>query len=143
MSKIYVASSWRNPHYPPVVEALRKDGHEVYDFKNPVPNTGFRWEQCAVGDVYDIPNYFKALKTERAKEGFASDKAALDWCDVLVLALPCGRSAHLEAGYAVGCGKKVYALLHEDKFEPDLMYLMCEAITTDLEVIRSHLKIQQ
>ena len=35
MAKIYVASSWRNPFYPDVVETLRKAGHDVYDFRNP------------------------------------------------------------------------------------------------------------
>ncbi|MCQ2145827.1 MAG: hypothetical protein MJY72_08790 [Bacteroidales bacterium] len=33
--KIYVASSWRNPHYPAVVAALRDAGFDVYDFRNP------------------------------------------------------------------------------------------------------------
>lgn len=35
MAKIYVASSWRNQHYPEVVRRLREAGHEVYDFRNP------------------------------------------------------------------------------------------------------------
>ena len=44
MPKIYVASSWRNPYQPEVVAALRKAGHEVYDFRNPKDNPGgFHW----------------------------------------------------------------------------------------------------
>ena len=35
MARIYVASSWRNPYYPDVVEALWASGHEVYDFRGP------------------------------------------------------------------------------------------------------------
>ena len=35
MSRIYVASSWRNKYQPEVVAALRKAGHGVYDFRNP------------------------------------------------------------------------------------------------------------
>ena len=35
MARIYVASSWRNKYQPEVVAALRKAGHEVYDFRNP------------------------------------------------------------------------------------------------------------
>ena len=38
MPKIYVASSWRNPYQPEVVAALKKAGHEVYDFRNPKDN---------------------------------------------------------------------------------------------------------
>ena len=33
--KLYIASSWRNAHYPAVVEALRGAGFDVYDFRNP------------------------------------------------------------------------------------------------------------
>ena len=36
---IYVASSWRNAMQPAIVAALRRWGHEVYDFKNPAPNS--------------------------------------------------------------------------------------------------------
>lgn len=35
MTRIYVASSWRNKYQPEVVAALRKAGHKVYDFRNP------------------------------------------------------------------------------------------------------------
>ena len=40
MARIYVASSWRNKYQPEVVTALRKAGHEVYDFRNPKDNPG-------------------------------------------------------------------------------------------------------
>ena len=44
MAKIYVASSWRNTYYPKVVDALRKAGHQVYDFRNlPHGGNGFHW----------------------------------------------------------------------------------------------------
>lgn len=35
MASIYVASSWRNPYYPEVVNRLKAEGHDVYDFRNP------------------------------------------------------------------------------------------------------------
>lgn len=41
---IYVASSWRNLLQPGIVVALRRCGHDVYDFRNPAPgNKGFAW----------------------------------------------------------------------------------------------------
>ena len=44
--RIYVASSWRNAQQPEIVEALRFEGYEVYDFRNPAPgNTGFAWSE--------------------------------------------------------------------------------------------------
>ena len=48
MRHIYVASSWRNHVQPMIVEALRGDGHEVYDFRNPPDAAGFGWGQLNI-----------------------------------------------------------------------------------------------
>jgi hypothetical protein len=123
--KIYVASSWRNLMQQGVVHTLRADGHEVYDFKNPEQgDNGFRWS--------DVEPDWKNASAERfrdmlahpiAVKGFDKDMDALKACDACVLVNPCGRSAHLEAGYAVGAGKPLYILLQEGD-EPELMYRM-------------------
>lgn len=48
--KIYVASSWRNAYQPQVVDALRKEGNEVYDFRNPAEgDNGFLVSTFALG----------------------------------------------------------------------------------------------
>jgi hypothetical protein len=126
--KIYVASSWRTETQPIVVKHLRSVGHEVYDFRNPKPgNHGFSWKQA--GDVSGPYNFLETLESEIANEGFALDKAALDWADGCLLLLPSGRSAHLEAGYAIGRGKRVAILLSNDKFEPELMYKLAGLVT--------------
>lgn len=134
--KIYVASSWRNELQPSVVSHLRKLGHEVYDFRNPAPgNNGFAWSAIDRAWLKWTPETFAvALRTHPvAAEGFRFDKAALDWCDTCVLVLPCGRSAHLELGYAAGAGKQSFVLLSPDKFEPELMYLLNTALVTSVE----------
>lgn len=146
--RIYLASSWRNPNQPEVLAALRAAGHEVYDFRNPAPGkNGFSWRDCgsqaALDHAKTIPSYLEAIESDRAAEGFSFDKAALDWCDTCVLALPCGRSAHLELGYACGQGKDTYVLLHEDKFEPELMYLLNTNICTDVEEIIDFMAARQ
>jgi hypothetical protein len=41
--------------------------------------------------------------------------------------MPCGRSAHLEAGYFVGAGKPLYIVIY-DPCEPELMYKMATQI---------------
>ncbi len=138
--RIYLASSWRNPDQPTVLAALREAGHEVYDFRNPAPGkNGFSWRDCGAQAALDhaktIHSYMEAIRSDRAAEGFSFDKAALDWCDTCVLLLPCGRSAHLELGYAAGQGKDTYVLLHEDKFEPELMYLLNTDICTDVHEV--------
>lgn len=136
MRKIYVASSWRNPGQPAVVQALREAGHEVYDFRHPAPgNEGFAWSEIDPDWMDWTPERFAELLATHpvAANGFSFDKGGLDWCDTCVLVLPCGRSAHLELGYAAGQGKETYVLLHEDKFEPELMYLLNTACVTSLD----------
>jgi hypothetical protein len=133
--KIYVASSWRNLTQPDVVAALRAAGHEVFDFKNPAPgNSGFGWKQLGLGDAKEwTPHLFReALRHPVAQTGFNLDMSALRDCDACVLVLPCGRSAHLELGWATGADKRTYVLTAETLDEPELMYLMCDGICAEL-----------
>lgn len=132
---IYLASSWRNKRYPEVLAALRAAGHEVYDFRNPAPgNTGFSWSQIdpdysewTEWDIIEALNDHPA-----ARRGFELDMNALDACDACVLLMPCGRSAHLELGYAVGMGKRTMVLLERGIQEADLMWKMADWIEADL-----------
>jgi hypothetical protein len=133
--KVYVASSWRNDHQPLVVEMLRQLGHEVYDFRNPRPgDIGFAWSEIDPDWLGWSPRAFRDLLDHPiAQGGFKSDFDAMKWADTFVLMLPCGRSAHLEAGWAIGAGKPTCLVLHEDKFEPELMYLMADRVAVDLD----------
>ena len=131
MAKIYLASSWRCKDQPRVVDVLRDAGHEIYDFRNPAPGkAGFAWGDVDSAWLHWTPRSFISHLTTSpvAADGFKYDKDALDWCDTLVLLLPSGRSAHLEAGYACGQDKKVVVYLHPDQFEPELMYLLASDI---------------
>ncbi len=105
--KIYVASSWRNIYQPEVVKLCRAAGHEVYDFRNPGPDdNGFGWSEIdKEWKSWDYERYRKLLGHKRAEQGFALDMGALRWCDACVLIYPCGKSAHLEMGWACGAGK--------------------------------------
>jgi hypothetical protein len=135
--KIYVASSWRNPDQPLVVGVLRRQGHQVYDFRQPhlgpgKRSKGFHWSEIDPDWQSWTPAQFRrALQHPTAVDGFSSDMVGLDWCDACVLAMPCGRSAHLELGYARGAGKFTIILLA--KSEPELMYGMVDSICTTPE----------
>lgn len=136
MAKIYVASSWRNPFQQQVVEYLRNSGNEVYDFRNPEPgNTGFAWSAIDPDWLKWTPERFRdALAHPIAQEGYGFDFRAMEWADQCVLVLPCGRSAHLEAGWFTGKGKPLTIFTPEDT-EPELMYLLAgthDAIKTSL-----------
>ena len=126
--KVYVASSWRNPQQPDVVAGLRAEGFAVYDFRNPHPgDQGFHWSEIDPRwQEWDVDGFIFGLEHAIACDGFRKDMSALKWCDVCVLLLPCGRSAHLEAGWAAGAGKRLVVML--EKIEPELMYKMAEQI---------------
>ncbi|MEO5915580.1 MAG: hypothetical protein ABIS50_15205 [Luteolibacter sp.] len=132
--KIYVASSWRNPHQAAVVAALQAAGHMVYDFKNPRPgNVGFSWSEIDPNWLqWTAAEYVAALDHPIAKGGFASDMNAMKWADTFLLVLPCGRSAHLELGWACGQGKQTLVLTRDGE-EPELMAKMCDHICTSLQ----------
>ncbi len=122
--KLYLASSWRNLHQPQVLGQLRDAGHEVYDFRNPAPgNTGFGWTQVdpLLKEDLTVERLRRALGHEVAQAGFDLDFDAMKWADACVLLLPCGMSAHLEAGWFAGAGKPVVVLAPEIR-EPELMY---------------------
>jgi hypothetical protein len=129
--KIYVASSWRNDIQPLVVRTLRMLGHETYDFKNPFGQTGFTWSAIdPEWKNWTTADYRKALYHPIACAGFQSDFDAMKWADACVMVLPCGRSAHTEAGWMKGAGKNVY-VYSPTKQEPELMYKIYDAIIED------------
>lgn len=128
MARIYLASSWRNERQPEIVNLLRDAGHLVYDFKNPPNGTGFAWSQVAEkGEIKTYEQYMAALAHPIAAAGYLSDFRAMEWADTCVLLLPCGRSAHLEAGWFAGRGKRLL-ILTQDGEEPELMALMANGI---------------
>jgi hypothetical protein len=123
---VYVASSWKNTIQPIIVQFLRDRGYEVYDFRHPEPgNDGFSWS--AVDENWrgwTPAEYRIGLRHSAAAFGFA----------LCVLVLPSGRSAHIEAGYFVGAGKKLFILLEQNgQITPELMYLMANDICIDMK----------
>jgi hypothetical protein len=139
--QIYVASSWRNARQPNVVSALRAVGHDVYDFRNPRPgDVGFAWTQIDPDWRLWTPEKFRAaLSHPVAADGFRTDYDAMKWATACVLVMPCGRSAHLEAGYFVGARKPLVILLSDG--EPELMYALATAVCTTVEEVRDALSI--
>ena len=133
--KIYVASSWRNHLQAGVVAALREMGHTVYDFRHPPQGAGFGWKQIDKDWQSWTPSrWLEALAHPLAVAGFKSDMDALKWADACVLVMPCGKSAHLEFGYAVGAGKKT-VYFQMEKAEPELMAKMADHIVTDFDAL--------
>lgn len=132
MKKIYVASSWRNYRQPHIVQGLRIRGFEAYDFR--CPESHFRWEAIDSGwRQWTHRQFVFALMTDkRAQFGFDQDMKALREADAVVLVLPCGRSSHLELGWAIGQEKPCFILLPEhERIEAELMYKMTNVLINE------------
>lgn len=129
---VYVASSWRNPLQQGIVHTLRAAGIDCYDFRNPAPGeSGFAWSDIDPDWLtWSAEAYVKALQDPIAEHGFRRDFDAMEKADTFVLVLPCGRSAHLELGWAVGAGKRT-CILTADGEEPELMAKMVDHIATN------------
>jgi len=133
--KVYVASSWRNDYQQDVVCKLRKAGYEVYDFKHPAEgNVGLHWSEIDKNwQNWTTDQYRTALGHDYAQFGFNRDLDAMKDADACVLVLPCGKSAHLEAGWMKGAGKKVIAYIPPFcRMEPELMYKLLDGVASDI-----------
>ena len=139
--KLYTASSWRNTYYPEVVRQLRDNGFEVYDFRNPPSgDPGFKWHLVGEDWLDWSPEQYRdMLSHPLAERQFKNDMEAIRSCDTCVLVLPCGRSAHTEAGWFAGAGKPVVAYIPE-KVEPELMYKLFSAVCCSLDEVVDNLK---
>lgn len=127
--RLYVASSWKNKFYPDMVERLRAAGFYVLDWRNPPPPlTGFSWSEIdPTWRAWDAEGYRDGLEHPRAQQGFQSDLGMMEQADACVCLLPCGRSAHLEAGWFIGKGTPVIFFWPEPQ-EAELMVLLAPRI---------------
>lgn len=138
---IYVASSWRNGYQPLVVKCLRAEGLNVYDFKNPrLGDRGFSWDEIDPHfRNWTTRDFVTGLQNPLAESGFQSDFSAMQISNACLLVLPCGRSAHLEAGWFIGQGRTV-VIYQPIKQEPELMYKMASLVSDDMDYITDFLK---
>ena len=74
-----------------------------------------------------------------AERQFKADLDALEWADACVLVLPCCRSAHTEAGWMAGRGKKVVVYIPKME-EPELMYKLFDKVVGSLDDLIESLK---
>ena len=137
--KVYIASSWRNEFYPTVLETIRADGYEVYDFRDSAG--AFHWSAVDPNWQNWTPEeYLHGLSHPFARDGFRRDMGALQTCDACVYVMPCGVSASMEMGWACGAGKPTVAYVPGVR-EPDLMISMANLVTTSLREVQSFLAV--
>lgn len=138
--KIYLASSWKNAaQIKDLALYLRECGHEVDAFCD--TSTGryvFSFDKLP---KIENMNPMTVLEQEPVQKAFAEDKGWIDGADAVVMILPCGKSAHLEAGYAKGSGKKL--VVYQESFptgEFDVMYGFADLVTDDWYKVVDFLK---
>jgi len=83
--------------------------------------------------------YREQLHHPLAERQFRNDIEAMTTCDACVLVLPCGRSAHTEAGWFAGQGKKVVAYI-PTRQEPELMYKLFSAVACSIDELTDALR---
>ena len=146
MKEIYLATSYRNLNQSVVVDWLRDLGYRVYDFKKAHHGADFRYDRYYPDwQDWSSSRFIDSLNDPVLLPFFKRDRDAIDRADGLVLLLPSGRSAHLEAGYAAGQGKPTFIYLLDYDDEPELMYGLVTAVcdnSDDLsQALRQHLPL--
>lgn len=130
--KIYLASSWKNKSMVRLLAYfLKRAGHEVDDFTDSSKGRYvFHYSEIGPRDKLDAITFLKDTRSQRA---FQEDKKWLDWAECCILLLPAGRSAHLEAGYMKGQGKKLFILGDFPRGEFDVMYGFADGLYRRLD----------
>ncbi len=134
--RVYVASSWRCMRIDHVLQAVRAAGGQPFDFRNN-PNTLLPWRELGAWTFEKASEVEDALADMRTRATFAWDMDGLKSADATLLVMPSGRSAHAELGYAVGAGQRTAVLL-ADGAEPEVMQLMADVVSSDLDTVVRH-----
>lgn len=121
LDKLYLIGSLRNPEIVETANHLQEHLGDTEVFASwfaTGPEADDYWRKYEEGRGN---NYLEALKGHHAKHVFDFDIHHLSSSDAAVLALPAGRSGHLELGWMVGTGKPGWVLLDfPDRW--DVMY---------------------
>lgn len=136
--KIYIATSWKNNVIAIIVGNLLKAyGHKVYIFCDPDEPAARISLRLRKNDETKLWDSLNAICSDDVMEIFESDLKNLKECDLCFLITPSGKSAHMEAGYAVGSGKMLVILDHPILGEWDAMYGMADVVFRSYDLKRA------
>jgi len=135
---VYLVSSLKNKQVVEVANALEANGI-----------TPFTDWQCPGPDADDFLRDHYAARGKTFQDAMASaaveciwqfDKMWLDRSDVCVMVMPCGKSGHLELGYAIGRGKPSYILYDSVPERIDVMHRYAHGLFFSVEELIKELK---
>lgn len=130
----FIASRWRNKDTVlELTKKLRAKGKSVYCF---IEGDGKAYELKNADQepeefmrvLENIPDWRNDF---RVREVFDVDMNALKDSECLILLLPAGKSAHLEAGVAYGMGKK--CILVGEQQETESLYLIFDEMYSTMD----------
>ena len=132
--KIYIGGALANPDVVRLTKMLLDEKYDTFsEWFTPGPDADVLWRDYELALGYD---YREALNRPAAQQIFSFDKRHIDASDVFVMLMPCGKSAHLELGYAVGTGKRTIIYMPEQPDRWDVMVTAADAIVyTDDELL--------
>lgn len=135
----FIASRWRNrDNVRLLAQKLREKGFSVYCFID---------EEHSLNDPNEDPEEemkkFETIVDWRnnptVKAMFDHDMNGLRDSETLIMLLPAGKSAHMEAGAAYGMGKK--CILVGDQKETESLYLIFDERYSAIEKFLDHIHI--
>lgn len=129
--KVYLIGSLRNPQIPLLAAYLRTNlpsPDEVFDdWYAAGPEADDKWMEYEKDRGH---TFIQALDGYAATHVYEFDKTHLDSCDVAVMVMPAGKSAHLELGYCAGRGKRTIILMDGEPERFDVMYKFADHVVT-------------
>jgi hypothetical protein len=133
VKRVYLIGSLRNPAIPLYARHLRDHRFEVFDdWFAAGPEADDYWQKYEQGRGR---TYAEALKGAAATNVFRFDEKNLKACDVAVMVMPAGKSAHLELGFSIGMGKKGVILLDKEPERFDVMYRFADAVVVGVDAL--------
>lgn len=133
MRSLYLIGSLRNPNIPAIGQTLRAQGYDVFDdWFAGGPEADDRWKDY---EKFRGHSFSEALKGYAARHTFEFDMRHLTRCDGAVLALPAGKSGHLELGWVLRT--RPGFILLDDPSRWDVMYQLATAVCANLDDLTS------
>jgi hypothetical protein len=113
-----------------LVDGIKSKGYSWYNFLN-IPATpetpDLPWEE----QMKIAESELDFWNSSHYQETFNKDMAGLKNADTVILLLPAGLAAHMEAGVAFGLNKKLILIGEVEK--PETLYLMFNERYSDIE----------
>jgi hypothetical protein len=135
--QFFVASRWRNKDSVfALVDQLRAKGKTVHNFMEDDPYHSSDDDPEETMKAFEATENWK--NTQMLKDIFKKDMDALKDSEALILLLPAGKSAHIEAGVAYGMNKRTI-LIGEQK-EAESLYLIFSEEYPTIEAFITNLK---